>query len=160
MTRCYHLSLCWGFLLVFVGTVATCSAQVRRYQPRKPTISPYTDLFRFNNGALPNYYALVRPQLNQRAFNLQEQALRQQQAGALQRLQNDVQLGLLPAAQTGTGSWFMIQGTRSTYLDTSPYYHRSSALGNRGTAFGSRGTSLGNRGTTLGYRGTTLGVSR
>ncbi len=125
-----NLLLSLGLFLFCIGTDAVCSAQVRRYQPRTPTVSPYTDLVRFNNGSLPNYYAFVRPHVNQRAFNLQEQALRQRQAGALHRLQNDVQRGQQPAAPTGTSSWFMTPGSRSTYLDTSGYYPRT-AIGVR-----------------------------
>lgn len=118
----FNLLLRWGLPLFCVWVGVTCSAQVRRYQPRTPTVSPYNNLVGVNNSALPNYYAFVRPKLLQRAFNLQEQALRQQQAGSLRRLQNDVQRGLQPVAPTGTGSWFMTPGSRSTYLDTSGYY--------------------------------------
>jgi hypothetical protein len=125
MYRRFNRSLRWGLPLFFVWAGVTCSAQVRRYQPRTPTVSPYNNLVGVNNSALPNYYAFVRPKFNQRAINRQEQALRQQQAGSLRRLQNDVQLGLQPAAPTGTGSWFMTPGSRSTYLDSSSYYPRA-----------------------------------
>jgi len=122
MYRCYHLSLRCVVLLLGVWVSATCSAQVRRYQPATPTVSPYLNLSRFQNGAIPNYYTYVKPALRQREINRQERAFRRQQTGSLRRLQNDVQLGLRPAATTGTGSWFMTPSTRSTYLDTSDYY--------------------------------------
>jgi hypothetical protein len=107
----------------------TCQAQVRRYAPQKPTLSPYLGLTLFNNGSVPNYYAFVRPRQQQQAFNVEQQALIAQQqavslkhAGAIQGLETDVQRGLAPAAKTGTGSWFMNPGTRSTFLNTSQYY--------------------------------------
>jgi hypothetical protein len=75
----------------------------------------------FNGGGLPNYYAFVRPELQQRAFNRQEQALSRQQGEAIQRLENDVQRATTPIAATGTGSWFMTPG-KTTYLDTTQYY--------------------------------------
>ena len=123
MNRRCNLSLCCGLLVFCLWTGATCSAQVRRYQPATPTISPYHNLYRFNDGrSLPNYYSLVRPELQQRAINRREQALSRQQGKALQQLQNDVQRGLQPVAPTGKGSWFMIQGSKSTFLNSSGYF--------------------------------------
>jgi hypothetical protein len=117
-------------LLLSAGAVAavslaclpTCVAQVRRYEPNTPTLSPYLGLTLFNNGGVPNYYAFVRPRQQQRSFNLQQQALAQRQAGEIQQLDYDVQRGIVPVAQTGTGSWFFTPGARTTYLDTSQYY--------------------------------------
>jgi hypothetical protein len=117
-------------LLLSAGAVAAVSlaclptsvAQVRRYEPNTPTLSPYLGLTLFNNGGVPNYYAFVRPRQQQRSFNLQQQALAQRQAGEIQQLDYDVQRGIVPVAQTGTGSWFFTPGTRTTYLDTSQYY--------------------------------------
>ena len=108
--------------LVVIVSAEIGAAQVRRFQPRSPTVSPYLNLTRFNNGAIPNYYSLVRPQLDQRQINLQEQEIRRRQAGQIAQLTNQVQQGLQPVAATGTGSGFMIQGTRSTFLDTSRFY--------------------------------------
>jgi hypothetical protein len=108
-----------------------CVAQVRRYEPQTPTLSPYLGLSLFNNGSVPNYYAFVRPRLQQRALNLQEQALTRQNAGQIQRLENDVQRGIVPVAQTGTGSWFLTPGTRTTYLDTTRYYPAANVGGRR-----------------------------
>lgn len=99
-----------------------CAAQVRRYQPYSPTLSPYLDLTLRNNRGIPNYYAFVRPRLEQRAFNQQAQALTRQHGTEIQRLQNDVQRGITSTTQTGIGSWFMTNGTRTTYLDTTSYY--------------------------------------
>ena len=96
--------------------------QRARYQPRTPTVSPYLNLTRQNNGSgLPNYYAFVRPQQNQQAINQREIALRQRQAGQLMRIESTLQRKST-ANPTGVGSRFMVGGTNSSFLDTSRYY--------------------------------------
>lgn len=45
-----------------------------QYQPANPTMSPYVGLLQGNTGAIPNYFSLVRPRLEQRAFNQQLQS--------------------------------------------------------------------------------------
>ena len=115
--------------LLFGSAWATCQSesygQKARYQPRTPTVSPYLNLTRNNNGSgLPNYYALVRPQLNQQAINQREIALRSQQAGQLMRIESSLQR-TSTASPTGVGSGFMVGGTKSTFLDTSHYYRPS-----------------------------------
>ena len=115
-------------LTATVGAFGACSAsrclaQGARYQPRTPTISPYLNLTRFNDGGLPNYYALVRPQLQQQQFNAQARVLASAQQQEIGRLQRDVEgLAAPGAAVTGGGSWFMIPGTQSRFLDTTRYY--------------------------------------
>jgi hypothetical protein len=116
------LVLACTLILICVTCLQTCNAQVRRYQPQTPTLSPYLNLTLANRGGLPNYYAFVRPELHQQALNQREQALTRQQGQTIQRLENDVQRGTAPIAETGTGSWFMTYGTRSPFLDTSNYY--------------------------------------
>lgn len=126
---------------LLIGAIALCGclfdclegdAQVRRYQPSKPTVSNYLNLTRQNNGAVPNYYSLVRPMQRQREFNLQEQSLRRQQAGAIQQLQNDVQQGLQPASPTGRQSGFMRPSARSTFGTSNRYFQTKSVrLGRR-----------------------------
>jgi len=109
-----------------------CAAQVARYQPSRPTVSPYLELSRFNNGTVPNYYSFVRPLQQQRRFNRQEQTLRRQQAGTLGRLESDFRrVGRTPTSATGTGSWFLTPGSRSSFLDTSRYYPQT-VIGRRG----------------------------
>jgi hypothetical protein len=107
------------------------AAQVVRYQPQSPTVSPYLNLTRFNNGGLPNYFALVRPQLQQRQFNVQEQTLLRNQERQIIDLQNDVQRGLAAPAATGAASWFMTPGTQAKYLDTTRFYPEPSFRGRR-----------------------------
>ena len=114
-----------------LGPWKDCAAQVARYQPQTPTISPYLNLARFDNGGLPNYFALVRPQLQQRQFNIQEQTLLRQQGRQIVTLQNEVQQGAAPPATTGTGSWFMTPGTQAKYLDTTHFYPAPSIRGPR-----------------------------
>lgn len=82
--------------------------QARRYQPSRPTVSPYLNLFRNNTGPLPNYYSLVRPQINQLAFNQQQLIQQTQQNASLGLLQNELrQQGTTP---TGKHSGFMTYG--------------------------------------------------
>jgi hypothetical protein len=103
--------------------VECCSAQVARYQPRTSTVSPYLNLGRFNGGGLPNYYALVRPQIQQRQFNAQASGLVRQQGAEISALQKQVDLGLpSPELTTGTGSWFMTPGVEHGFLNTSRFY--------------------------------------
>ncbi|QEG36019.1 hypothetical protein [Bythopirellula goksoeyrii] len=108
-----------GFV-VSLGQLST--AQVARYQPRTPTLSPYLNLGRFNGGGLPNYFALVRPQIRQREFNVQAETLARRQATEITQIQNEVQRDLIPTAATGTGSWFMTPGTQNEFLNTRSFY--------------------------------------
>ncbi len=103
----------------------TCQAQeLRRYQPNTATLSPYLNLGRFNNGGLPNYYALVRPQNRQRQVNFQTQRLQRQQAASLQQLGRVAQPQGQQAngAVTGTGSRFLTSGSRGVYQNTLQFY--------------------------------------
>lgn len=104
------LSLC----VVLVAIAATHEVRgqgVRRYQPSRPTVSPYLNLYRNNTGPLPNYYSLVRPQLNQQAFNNQISAQQAQQNAALGLLQS--QAAQPTTTPTGKRSWFMTYGRQS-----------------------------------------------
>lgn len=121
------LTLLLIMLLSLAGwtTTKTCQAQeLRRYQPNKPTVSPYLNLGRSNVGGLPNYYSLVRPQARQRQVNFQTQRLQRQQAATLQQLGQVAQLQAQQPAQavTGTGSRFLTTGSRSIYRDTLQFY--------------------------------------
>ena len=109
----WGLNLCWG---------NSCQAQVARYQPRTPTISPYLNLTRFDNGGLPNYYSLVRPQLQQQRFNTQAQRTVNLQGQQINTLQAEVQTGVTTPAVTGGGSWFMQPAKQVRFLDSSRYF--------------------------------------
>ena len=80
------------------------SQDVPRYRPSRPTVSPYLNLLRNDNGALPNYYGLVRPQLNQQAFDNQITATSRSQTLAIQKLSHIS--GNTVNGPTGSGSVF------------------------------------------------------
>jgi hypothetical protein len=121
-----HRSIMTLLLAAIVGAFGACSASrcLAQYQPRRPTVSPYLNLTRFNDGGLPNYYALVRPQIQQQQFNAQARVLAGAQQQEIGRLQRDVDAGLAApaAATTGGGGWFMVPGVQSRFLDTTGYY--------------------------------------
>jgi hypothetical protein len=124
-------------LVVICGTTlslaATAIAQELRYEPSRPTVSPYLNLFRndFDNRGLPNYYLYVRPLQRQAQVNQQQQAIIQQQQQMINQLQGGIEDIERRAAEgqlvapTGHASWFQQPGTRSTFLNTSRYYSRS-----------------------------------
>jgi hypothetical protein len=123
--------------LLELGAVSTSTAQVRRYEPNRPTVSPYLNLFRndFNNRALPNYQALVRPLQLQQDINQQQQRLLLQQNQALRQLNTNLQnfeqralTGQL-VAPTGKGSWFLRPSRRAQFLNTSRFYSQAGTAG-------------------------------
>jgi hypothetical protein len=113
------------------------NAQVRRYEPNRPTVSPYLNLFRndFNNGPLPNYQALVRPLQQQHETNQVQQRLLLQQNQALRQLNTNIHdveqravTGRL-VAPTGRGAWFGRPARSAAYLNTSRFYSQSGTPG-------------------------------
>jgi hypothetical protein len=86
-----------------------------RYQPSRPTVSPYLNLFRNGNSAAMNYQTLVRPQINQENTNQQERT-------AVQRLQR--QLGDVSQTVYGAAAARSMRttGHRTVFLDYSHYY--------------------------------------
>jgi hypothetical protein len=130
-----------GCFVLAAATAATAgTAHAQRYEPSRPTVSPYLNLFQNNrigrsNSALPNYYSFVRPLQQQQQTNQIQQQLLQQQGGTIGHLQGNVQLlqkqlqaGPL-VAPTGHSSWFDNPGTRTKYRDTSSYFARAGAGG-------------------------------
>ena len=99
--RFLHTGLLILTVLTSLPTIASAQ-DVPRYSPQRPTISPYLNLTRNGRGSLPNYYSLVRPQLNQQSFDRQAAATARSQALAIQSLKS------VPLTQvsgpTGTGS--------------------------------------------------------
>lgn len=106
---------CLAFML------SGASIAQERYQPSTPTVSPYLNLFQNGRGGqfsrgVPNYYSLVRPQLQQQRVNKAQQTLIQQQGATIQQLQeNQLLLEQQPAAETVTGHG-------SQFMNTSRYY--------------------------------------
>jgi hypothetical protein len=125
-SRAAYSVIC-GVLAAFTLPGGSADAQqARRYQPSTPTVSPYLNLTRSNVGGLPNYYSLVRPQLQQqafnnqqRAFNVQQQALQMQQSAAVDGLRNTLQQTVAP---TGKGAGFMTYGRSGSFSKSAPYY--------------------------------------
>jgi hypothetical protein len=118
-------------LCLLIGASAINAQQVRRYEPSRPTVSPYLDLFRFRDSNLPNYYTYVRPLQREQEFQQRQALINNQQTRTLRQLQTNVgdlnraaTAGPL-VAPTGKGSWFARPGSRSTFLDTSRYYSQS-----------------------------------
>lgn len=68
------------------GNAAQMAAATGRYQPARPTLSPYLNLFREETGPIPNYHLYVRPQLQQQAFNNQFQSNLNQTQQQLQQV--------------------------------------------------------------------------
>src|SRR5690349_17683143 len=99
------LACCMSGLQFAYGSI--CLAQVARYQPRTPTVSPYLNLTRFDNGGIPNYYSLVRPQLQQQRFNSRAQQTVNFQEQQINALQSQVAGETAGTAVTGKRSWFM-----------------------------------------------------
>jgi hypothetical protein len=62
-----------------------------RYQPVRPTVSPYLNLYRTQRGPIPNYHLYVRPILQQQQINAQQNAAVNQLQQGLQQSQNTVQ---------------------------------------------------------------------
>jgi hypothetical protein len=126
-----------SLIAVLVGVLTLCSAgaahaqyQSRRFEPSRPTVSPYLNLFRFNNSVIPNYQSLVRPEQQAQRFKQQQQQLDRQQQEALRQLQSNVRVLQEPpvksdlVAPTGKGSWFNVQGG-SQFGNTSRFYSQA-----------------------------------
>jgi hypothetical protein len=94
--------------VVLLATGLALAQGPARYEPARPTVSPYLNLFRRDLGRVPNYYTLVRPQLQQQAINERTQATLQRQRtqlqGVRQQLLNVERSTMRP---TGSGGGFM-----------------------------------------------------
>jgi hypothetical protein len=96
-------------VLAIQSSVASAQyPQQPRYTPARPTVSPYLNLLRRDAGPVPNYYSLVRPQLQQQAINQQVSTNLLQQEQNIGQLQ-DATLRLKASSMraTGTGGGFM-----------------------------------------------------
>ena len=119
-----------GWLVLTIAPSAGAQYQQRRYQPRRPTVSPYLNLFRINNDVIPNYQSLVRPEQEALRFRQEQLRLDQQQQRELSQLQSNVnRLEQAPivtplVAPTGQSSWFNVQGG-SQFGDTRGYFSRA-----------------------------------
>ncbi|MEQ8848753.1 hypothetical protein [Botrimarina sp.] len=122
-------ALAVGAIVLLAGAVLApgAHAQVRqRYSPARPTVSPYLNLLRENRSPVPNYYSLVRPQLQQFQFEQETQQIQLLQNQELTQLRTNLlrtQEAAGPA--TGSSSWFQQPSSRSQFQNTSRYYSRA-----------------------------------
>jgi hypothetical protein len=130
-------------LVILIGACSigaffpAASMAQQRYTPSRPTVSPYLNLFQNNrnggsfNRALPNYYTLVRPQLEQNRVNQYQQQLLQQQTSTISQLQSNLQI--LQQQQSGQN---VVTGHNSWFGNTGGYFANvgASAPGSRGRA--------------------------
>lgn len=96
-----------GLLVSAVGVNSADAQQFqdRHFRPANPTMSPYMGLLQTNVGPVPNYFSLVRPMLQQRAFNQQMQRTTATQSLQIQSLSTQAPQQL-PTPQTGKGAGF------------------------------------------------------
>lgn len=95
---------------------------IPRYAPKRPTISPYLNLLRGNEGPLPNYYSLVRPQLDQRSSDTRISHSSQSNDLAIRSLSSIVER--TESGPTGTGSVFNNRSHFYPRSTTSPLRRR------------------------------------
>lgn len=103
MMRLSEITVMAGFLALVLFENAGAQ-DIPRYTPKRPTVSPYLNLLRDDTGPLPNYYGLVRPQLNQQAFDNQVSRDSRSQTLSIQKLATIS--GANSTGPTGTGSVF------------------------------------------------------
>ena len=121
--------------VIVLGANGSYGQVQRRYQPSRPTVSPYLNLFRFNNSVIPNYQSLVRPEQEAQRFRQQQLQYDRRQTQQLNQLQSSVQVLQQPAvatelvAPTGKGSWFNRPGG-SSFQNTSRFYSQSGGAAN------------------------------
>lgn len=86
---------------------------------RTPTISPYLNLTRDDNdpGGLPNYFALVRPQLQQQEVNMRQQH-------SLDRLNREVEAVEARVAVPPGGDPNLRATGHSVYFQNYSHYYR------------------------------------
>lgn len=103
--RLIALGCALGVVLV-ADDAAAQRGQGAQYRPAQPTMSPYIGLLQTNVGPIPNYFSLVRPRQEQRAFNRQLQATTRVQSLQIQQLSSGTPQQ--PSApQTGKAAGFM-----------------------------------------------------
>lgn len=120
--QAYRVTAGIAFAMIMVLHADNVQAQASRYVPQRSTVSPYLALSQTNVGGLPNYYSLVRPQLQQNAINSAQGQLFIQQGQQLDQLSNDLQTARPPVAPTGTASWFMTSGRAAKFMTSGQYY--------------------------------------
>jgi len=116
--------------VLLIASTSSGQFPQQRYEPSRPTVSPYLNLFRFNDSVIPNYQSLVRPEQQAQRFKQQQIQLNRRQQQELQQLQSNVRVLQQPGvnaelvAPTGKGSWFNVSGG-SQFGNTSRFYSQS-----------------------------------
>ena len=87
------------------------------YVSQRPTVSPYLNLLRQDTGeAAPNYYSLVKPQIDQIDFNQQQMRQNQQMARRMQGIQSR------PAYPVAGSQYLIPTGHQAVFMNYLHYY--------------------------------------
>jgi hypothetical protein len=118
-----RLSKFWAVIaLAMLASPAAAQVPGARYQPTRPTVSPYLNLLRPDDAILPDYYTFVRPQQQAETFRGQQSLINRQQQSLLLQQQSEIDLA------TGTGAFrsrpaqVRSTGTASGFMNTSHYF--------------------------------------
>ena len=122
---CLPLACLFAFAITSESMAQRTSQRIPNYN-RRPTVSPYINLFNSNQGGVNNFFQFVRPQQQQARFNNQQVA----QNRLLERQLNQ------PVTTTSGGQQFGGQGllrqgsqgigqasTAATYFNYSHFYN-------------------------------------
>ena len=117
-------------LLLVLSTAGEAKAQQRvpNYS-RRPTVSPFINLFNSNQGGVNNYFSFVRPlqqqaRINQQQFNQNARLQRQIQQGGTFATSSPITLGVNPTqgmlrpGVQGTGT----PSTAASFMNYSHFY--------------------------------------
>lgn len=116
-------------------SVGSSEAQRVPNYNRRPTISPYVNLFNNNQGGVNNYFSFVRPMQQQARINRQqyqqqqflEQQLIQPGMGQPMMAPGGFQAGMLRAGSQGVGQ----PATAASYFNYSHFYTMPNILRRR-----------------------------
>jgi hypothetical protein len=108
---------CSGEGVLFAQTGVTGS-----YQPPRPTLSPWLNLYQRNSGPLDNYHSFVRPEL-------QLQGTLRQQNTAIQSQDQDLRKLSGQFSDIEQGKSVHPTGTGSLYMEYSHFYDSRSIMG-------------------------------
>ena len=152
-TKLFYVVLAVGAL---IGGPSVAEAQrpysnSSSYQPTRPTMSPYLQLFRTDPGQiLPSYQNFVQPRVQAREFRRQQEGNVQNLRQGLRQVQHSGQLeNTSGTIQSGIGSGF--QTSRQYFRGHSSFFgtHRTQVAGGASLVGTQRRTTLTPRRSTL-----------
>lgn len=128
MFRHWLTGTCLVFALILITSEDVRAQRVPNFS-RRPTVSPYVNLFNNNQGGVNNYLSFVRPMQQQARFNqmqsnenrfLQQQLLNRQQGFGNSQIQvgGAAPQGMLRQGAQGAG----MPSTAATYFNYSHFY--------------------------------------